>query len=72
MGCPRGNVRGDVYEAVRDESCFCPVFFQRNKRKRQKYSGMRITRIFVARDVHESLKKIKCMCAYSSIGHGLR
>ena len=26
----------------------------------------------VARDVHESWKNIKCMCVYSSVGHGLR
>ena len=29
-------------------------------------------RIYVARDVHESWKNIKCMCVYSSVGHGLR
>ena len=40
--------------------------FQRKKEKDKKRWDEDHKRISVARDVHESWKNIKCMCAYSS------
>jgi len=43
-----------------------PVCIQRKKEKDKITVGWGSQRISVARDVHESWKKIKCMCVYSS------
>ena len=40
-------------------------FVSEGRKKKAKNSGMRITRISVARDVRESWKKRKCVCVYS-------
>ena len=59
----------EIYEAARVESCFRleAGLNPEEERKRQKNSGMRITKgVSVTRDVHESWKNIKCMCVYSS------
>ena len=58
--CRRGKVRGELYEAARDESCFrleAGLYPKWDKNHE---------RVSVARDVSESWKKIKCMCVYSS------
>ena len=64
----------EVYKAARDESCFYlkASLYPKEERKRQKKnSGMRITKGYsVARDVHESWKKIKYVCVF--VGLGLR
>ena len=54
---------------ARDESCFCleASLYPKEERKRQKKQWDEDhKRISVARHVHESWKKIKCMCVYSS------
>ena len=49
-----------------------PVCIQRKKEKGKKHWNEDHKRISVARDAHESWKKIKCMCVCVFLGHGLR
>ena len=65
IGCRRGMVWGEVYEAARDEICFRleAGLYPKEERKKKTKNHKKIS---VARDVHESWKKIKRMCVYSS------
>jgi len=51
IGCRRWKVRREVYEAARVDSCFCfeARLYPKVERKRQKNSGMRITKGYLWR-----------------------
>ena len=64
--CRRGKVRGEVYEAARDESCFRleAGLYPKEERKRQKNSGIRITKGYLWRETSTKAggKQSVCVC----------
>ena len=59
IGCQREKVRGEVYEAARDESCFRleAGLYPKEERKRQKNSGMRITKGYLWRETSMKVRR---------------
>ena len=59
MVCRRGKVRGEVYEAARDESCFLleASLYPKEERKSDKNSGMRITKGYLWRETSMRCEK---------------
>ena len=74
IGCRRGKVRGKVYEATRDESCFRleAGLYPKEDRIRQKNSGMRITKGHLWRETSMKSEKGNKVYVCVFVGHGLR
>ena len=66
IGCRREKVRGEVYEAARDGSCFRlgAGWYPKEERKRQRNSGMRITDGYLWREMFMTAggKWSVCVC----------
>ena len=64
IGCRRGKVHRKVYEAARVESCFRlkAGLYPKEERKRQKNSGMRITKGYLWRETSMKAERIYSVC----------